>query len=114
MHEMSLVQGLLVQLGELAGEHGKEKVITVTMEIGPLSGVVIDSFEFAFDALAGESVLTRDAKLIVESPPPLYRCCGCGKEIRADRRPHSCPLCKETLITTEGSDDLLLLRVEME
>ncbi|MEA3469724.1 MAG: hydrogenase maturation nickel metallochaperone HypA [Thermodesulfobacteriota bacterium] len=114
MHEMSLVQGLLGRLHELAREHDKEKVISVCMEIGPLSGVVIDSFQFGFDILAKDDALTRDAKLIIENPPATYRCFGCGMEIKTEQRPESCLHCSETLFSSEGSDDLVLLRVEME
>ena len=114
MHEMSLVQGLLGQLHELAREHDKEKVISVCMEIGPLSGVVIDSFQFGFDSLAKDDALTRDASLIIESPSATYRCFGCGMEIEAEQRPDYCPNCSETLFSPEGGDDLILRQVEME
>ena len=114
MHEMSLVQGLLGQLHELAREHNREKVISVCMEIGPFSGVVLDSFQFGFDILAKDDVLTRDAKLIIESPPAAYRCFACGKLIEAQQRPDSCPNCSETLFSPEGGDDLILRQVEME
>ena len=114
MHEMSLVQDLLQQLHALAAEHKKTKVITVTMEIGPLAGIVIDSFQFGFDTLAGEDPLTREARLIIENPPASYRCCSCGTQTEAEQRPEHCPACSETLLSTEGSEDLLLLRVEME
>ncbi len=114
MHEMSLVQGLLGQLHSLAAEHKKEKVISVCMEIGPLAGVVIDSFQFGFDILSKEDALTREAELIIERPPALFRCLGCGIQIEQEQRPEACPECSETLLTPEGSDDLILLRVEME
>lgn len=114
MHEMSLVQGLLDQLQQLATEHNKSKIICVTMEIGPFSGVVSDSFQFGFDILAKEVTLTKDARLIIEIPPANYRCCGCGKQIQEEQRPESCSHCSETLFSPEGSDDLILLRVEME
>jgi len=114
MHEMSLVQGLLTQLNALAKEHNKLKVVSVCMEIGPLSGVVIDSFQFGFDILAKEDELTKDAKLIIESPPATYRCFGCGLETEAVQRPDCCPACSETLFSPEGGDGLILRQVEME
>jgi len=114
MHEMSLVQGLLDQLHALATQHQKTKVICLSMEIGPFSGVVIDSFQFGFDILAKDDVLIREAELIIESPPATYRCFGCGMVIEAEQRPDSCPHCSETLLSPEGGDDLVLLRVEME
>ena len=84
------------------------------MEIGPLSGVVIDSFQFGFYILAKDDALTRDARLIIERPPATYRCFGCGIEIEAEQRPDVCSHCSETLFSSEGGDDLVLLRVEME
>ena len=114
MHEMSLVQGLLRQLQSLSAEHKKSKVIRVSMEIGPFSGVVIDSFQFGFDILAKDDALTRDAKLTILSPAASYRCCSCGKQIEEEQRPDSCPSCSETLFSPVGSDDIILLQVEME
>lgn len=114
MHEMSLVQGLLTQLHQLAKKHHKGKVLSVYMEIGPLSGVVIDSFEFGFGILAKEDPLTREATLIIDSPPATYRCCECNAQITQKQRPEACPHCSETLLIPEGGDDLILSRVEME
>ena len=114
MHELSLVQGLLGQLHELAKDHDKQKVISVSMEIGPFSGVVIDSFQFGFDILAKDDPLTSEARLIIECPPALYRCCSCGMETKAEQRPDCCPNCSETLLVPEGGDDLILQQVEME
>jgi len=114
MHEMSLVQGLLDQLHALANQHQKTKVICLSMEIGPFSGVVIDSFQFGFDILAKEYPLTEDAEMKIICPTASYHCCGCGKTIKTEQRPESCPSCSETLFSPEGSDDLILLQVEME
>jgi hydrogenase nickel incorporation protein HypA/HybF len=114
MHEISLVQGLLGQLHELARENNKKKVISVRMEIGPLSGVVIDSFQFGFDILAKDDPLTSEAELIIESPPATYRCCSCGMETKTEQRPDCCPNCSETLLSADGGDAILLRQVEME
>ena len=110
---MSLVQGLLTQLQQLAQEHRKSKVITVSMEIGPFAGVVVDSFQFGFEILAKENALTENTALKIRCPPARYRCFGCGKQIE-EQRPDCCPVCFETLFSSEGSDDVLLLQVEME
>lgn len=115
MHEMSLVQTLFLQLEELARENNCQKILTVTVEIGPLSGVVIDSFQFGFDVLAAERDLTSKARLQIEIPTLCYTCSSCGKTgERTEERPRQCPFCKETLLIPVGGDDLLLLQVEME
>lgn len=115
MHEISLVQNLFKQLAELAKENGASKIISVTMEIGPLSGVVIDSFTFGFEILSAEDQLAKGAELIIKTPTVSYRCSGCGCiEKSSGSRPEQCQKCGDLLLIADGGDDLLLLQVEME
>ncbi|MFH1214934.1 MAG: hydrogenase maturation nickel metallochaperone HypA [Pseudomonadota bacterium] len=115
MHEISLVQGLLRQLAELAREHEATSISKVKVEVGQLSGVVVDSFCFGFEVLAVEEELTSRAKLEIVIPPMRYKCCHCGAScIGGKNMPDKCSLCKETLLVPEGGDGLVLLQVEME
>ncbi len=115
MHEISLVQGLFEQLKELAAANNATKIISVTMEIGPLCGVVVDSFQFGFDILSADDELVRGAKMIIQVPPVSYRCTNCSHvEVTAGRKPDECPACGELLLIPDGGNDLLLLQVEME
>lgn len=115
MHEISLVQGLFQQLADLARQNNMTKVVTVTMQIGPLSGVVADSFQFGFDILSAEDELVRGAELVINTTAVTYRCskCGATTEGTADR-PESCTECKEVFLIAEGGDELILQKVEME
>lgn len=115
MHEISLVQGLFEQLKALAAENEAEKIISVTMEIGPHCGVVVDSFQFGFDILSAEDELVRGAKLIVQVPPVSYSCTNCSHvEVTIGIKPDECPTCGELLLIPEGGNDLVLRQVEME
>ncbi len=115
MHEFSLVQALMGQLDELAREHGKNHVVRVTMEIGPLAGVVIDSFRFGFEALAPESPLTKGAELVIMQPGVNYRCLDCEhEELKRSKRPVGCPECGSNNLFPNGGDELILQQVEME
>ena len=62
MHEMSLVQGLFQQLYRIARENNANKVLRLTMSVGPLSGVAIESFQFGFDILTKEDDLVHFTK----------------------------------------------------
>jgi hydrogenase nickel incorporation protein HypA/HybF len=115
MHEISLVQGLIQQLKELVSEHKATKILSVTMEIGPLCGVVVDSFRFGFDILRKEEEFLREAQLLVTIPEVQYTCTGCGHVlVTTEQRPDCCPLCREITFLSEGGDDLILRQVEME
>jgi len=114
MHEISLVQGLLRQLADLAREHQVKAISKVRVEIGPLSGIVIDSFQFGFDVLSAEQDLTSEALLEIVTPPIQYKCCFCGHVCLSSAGvPDSCPECSHTLLVPEGGDGLILLQVEM-
>ena len=65
MHELSLAQGLLTQLEELAKKHEATTVLVVRVDIGDQSGIVTDSFCFGFDALKKEKQLTQNALLSI-------------------------------------------------
>jgi hydrogenase nickel insertion protein HypA len=115
MHEISLVQNLIEQLRQLAADNGTAKVLTVTMEIGPLSGVVIDSFQFGFDTLTAGDKLLGGARLVIRTPDAVCRCSDCGHVMVTNGiRPEQCPLCGDRLLIPEGGDDIILRQVEME
>jgi len=69
MHELSLAQGLMDQLHDLAAAHGAEKVITVHVDIGTEAGIVVGSFTFGFDAIKGSDKLTENAVLEINRTP---------------------------------------------
>lgn len=114
MHEISLVQGLFAQLQGLAMENGASRIKSVTMEIGPLSGVVVDSFQFGFDILSADDDLIRGANLIIKVPEVNYSCTGCGHIVRTTTKPDQCVECGDFLFIPDGGDDLLLRQVELE
>ncbi len=115
MHEISLVQGMLQQLSDLAVKNRASKILKITMEIGPLSGVVIDSFRFGFDILSAEDDLTRGAELVINTLPVTYRCTQCPHTVETKKdKPDGCPQCGEMFLIPEGGDDLILQQVEME
>jgi len=44
-----------------------------------------------------------------------YCCCNCGFRVSTtDERPQICPQCDEKIFTHQGSDDLILMQVELE
>ena len=52
MHEMSLAQALVDQVTELAEKDGCQKILSVDVSIGALSGVMRESLEFCFPVVA--------------------------------------------------------------
>ena len=114
MHEISLVQAMLQQLSDLAAQNQATKIIKITMEIGQMSGVVVDSFRFGFDVLSGNDDLVCGAELVIITPPVNYRCTRCDYAGEAAAQPDCCPQCGEIFLIPEGGDGLILQQVEME
>ncbi len=63
MHEFSLAQGLHSQLVDLVDEHGSNKVLKAEVSIGKDAGIVVESFTFGFDVVAGQHKKTEGMKL---------------------------------------------------
>ncbi len=129
MHEFSLVQGLFKRAGEIAAKKGARRVLKITMEIGPFSGVVIDSFVFAFDVLKKDFEPFCNCELEIRQSRPSFYCPRCKKEVDISGidendgnvfdglspfMARTCPLCKEALLSPRGSDEILILQMEME
>jgi Zn finger protein HypA/HybF involved in hydrogenase expression len=44
----------------------------VRVAVGPMAGLVVDSFRFCFEVLAADDSLTRDTSLEIDIPLPSY------------------------------------------
>jgi hydrogenase nickel incorporation protein HypA/HybF len=67
MHEFSLAQGLHNQLIDLAREHQVVKVLRAEVAVGDNAGIVVESFVFGFNVLAGENAVTQGIRLDIVS-----------------------------------------------
>jgi hydrogenase nickel incorporation protein HypA/HybF len=57
MHELTIAQNIIATVSEAARVNGIDRVRSVTVEIGPLSGVVEESLLFCFPiALRGSGL----------------------------------------------------------
>jgi hydrogenase nickel incorporation protein HypA/HybF len=115
VHEFSLAQGLFSQVLQLAESHGAHNILTVRVEIGKMSGIVIDSFSFGFEILARQNSCTENAVLEITEIEPVQTCLGCGKIFSPDEHVSDrCPGCGSAKRTLTGGDDIVLTQVEME
>ncbi len=128
MHEVSLVQGLLEQVRQIAKENHADSVACIRVLIGPFSGVVLDSFSFAFDVLKKDDVLFSQALLEIQAPEPSFKCRYCQGEFGYSELEEEhgeisslfplpstkCPGCGRHGLAPEGGDEILLMQVEME
>ena len=111
MHEYGIVDALLKQIDQLAGERGATAVRTVHLRIGQLAGVEPDLLVFAFEGFR-EDTICAGAELRVQSVEPRWACRRCG-DLQSERQALRCNGCGDPLILAEG-DEIILERLEME
>lgn len=112
MHELSIARNLITIVKETIHDRPC-RVKAVTLRIGRLSNVLIDSLEFGFSALTAGTEL-EGARLIVRQPDPLLICGACGRETILNEIEFACPHCGSMNITVEGGDDLFVESIEVE
>lgn len=92
MHEVGLMQSTLAIAMERATAEGARRIHRLTMRIGPLSGVMPEALEFAFDVLA-RGTMAEGAALEVERVPIICYCPTCRLEFRPEDLFCECPQC---------------------
>lgn len=112
MHEASLVRSLLRQVSELLVENSGDSVVSIRVEMGPLSGVERPLVEIAFAEQVG-STACRGAELQIEEVPLSAVCRDCGNEFDIERFRFVCPACESARVQVTGGEDFRLLDIEI-
>jgi hydrogenase nickel incorporation protein HypA/HybF len=110
MHEMSITQSVV----ELCEEHAQgRKVLSVTLQVGALSGVIPESIEFCFEACTQDTLLDG-ARLDIEFIPGEGRCPMCGSSSRVDNLFDPCPSCGAFGLEITAGKELRVKELEIE
>lgn len=109
MHELSLTQSVVDAIAERMGD---ATITSVRLEIGKLSGVVVDSIRFCFDLVADGTTLAG-ATLVVDEPSGECRCKECATEFTVDDPIVLCPACDSANVSVLSGRDLRIKSVEV-
>ena len=112
MHEVGLMQDALAIAFGRAAEEGAHRIHRLTMRIGPLSGVVPEALEFAFDVLA-QGTMAEGAVFEVEHVPILCYCSPCRHEFEAKDLFCECPQCRYPSAEVRQGRELELAALEI-
>lgn len=114
MHEFSLTDNLIDLAVEEAGKAGIVRLDRIIVQIGALSGINIESIDFAFGILRDKSEVTKDAELVIEKIPGTGVCSECGKEIELERLYLYCPDCNTPTVNITGGREFIIKTMEGE
>jgi hydrogenase nickel incorporation protein HypA/HybF len=112
MHEMSLAEGVLQLIEDAAHEQEFEKVTTVWLEIGQLSGVEIEAMKFCFDAVTRDSI-AEGAKLEIIALPGVGWCMECSMAVPMSEVFGECPQCGSHQMQVTGGTEMRVKELEV-
>ena len=94
MHEMTIAMNIVDIICQKANEEKAVKVNSVKLEIGELSGVMINSLEFCFEA-ACKNTIVDGAELNINKIQAEAFCKSCKNIFRMESDFSSCPKCND-------------------
>lgn len=92
MHELSLVMSILQIAEENARNAGADHIEEIELDMGELSGVEPNAFDFAWNQ-ATQGTLLENAQLKINRIRGEVRCLDCSHLFPASQLYESCPSC---------------------
>ena len=92
LHELGITQSIVEIAERTARQQQASKVLSVTVEVGSLSGVVPEALEFCYSACSHDTLL-EGSKLLIERIAALARCRVCHQEFPLEDLLACCPVC---------------------
>ena len=111
MHELSIAQNIVEILHDQMRIHNLSKIETVSLRIGVLRAVVLESLSFSFTVLTSGSPL-EGALLEVEEVPIRGRCIECGHEFTSKNWMDDCPMCRGARVEIISGKELDIVAIE--
>jgi len=112
MHELSVCQSIITQASEIAFQNQASAIESITLRIGPLSGIETSLLKQAFPFASRQSV-AKGAELIVEELPIVIQCNKCGTKTNATANNLTCAQCGDYHTQLISGDEMLLVNVEL-
>lgn len=113
MHELGITQSIVDLAEQTAREQGATRILSVTVEIGELSGVVPDAVAFCFEACSKGTPL-EGTRLIIDQIPGRGRCSQCGRETPMDHFTFACPVCDALGLERLQGEELRIREMEID
>ena len=112
MHELAICQALTSQLDAIAERERAERILSLELRIGPLSGVVPELLAQAFP-IASAGGPAAGASLIIRQLPVRVSCHDCGAETDASSSRLLCGACGGYRTRLLSGDEMLLANLEL-
>lgn len=113
MHEMSLALNIVELVLAKAQAAGGQRITSVELEAGKLSGVMVEALVFCFDA-AARNTPAEGARLEVREIEGCGRCLDCGHFFASDSLLVQCPQCGGYAVETVQGRELKVVSLTID
>jgi len=113
LHEMSVAMNIVEIADSFAKEKNASKVISITLDIGELSGVQADAILFCYEACA-KGRLAQGSRLEINMIKAMALCADCGEKFSPDNQIFICPKCEGLSVKLIAGDELKVREMEIE
>ena len=113
VHELALMEGMLLAIEESAQAQGFQRVRGVVLEVGCFAGVDPEALRFAFEVVTGGTV-AEGACLTLEEPLGTGWCAACNQGLPVRSRLDPCPLCEGFPLRVTGGTELRLKALDVD
>ena len=94
MHELGIVLHVMKEVERVAAENNVEKVASVKLEFGEVSGIVPELLKSAWDwAVKRDRPVLEGAEFVWDIIPAVTYCEHCGKTYETVKYGKTCPYC---------------------
>ena len=116
MHELGIVKHVIKTLHDVADENDVRRIASVTLEIGEVSGVVLDQLVDCWNYFREKDDLVKGAPLFVEKIPAVTFCTACENKYATVAHGKTCPNCgsKETYLIQGNEFSIKQLEAEVK
>ena len=112
MHELAVCQEIMSQVNDIAIQNQASAIESITIQVGPLSGVEAPLLKQAFPFAAVQTI-AENAALIIEELPVIVECKQCGAQSTVVANRLLCGQCGDYHTKLVSGDEMLLASVEL-
>lgn len=112
MHELSIVTYVIKQVDAIAKQNELEKINSVTLEFGEVSGIVPSYLVDCWNWYAKKTPLIEGSELICETIPAVTWCDSCKKTYPTVKYGKTCPYCGSGETWLQQGNEMNLKQIE--
>ncbi len=112
MHEVSLAGGILDIVEKTCARDPFERVTSLRLEAGALSGVDVRALRFALESIAPGTLLAQ-SHIDIDEPAATAWCMPCAQTVEIRSRLDACPYCASHQLQPTGSTELRVVDMQV-